>query len=64
MKKELINLNVKIPKTLRELIERYVKCDLHTNMSEFTRDALREKLVKDAPELAQQLFRETSEKGA
>jgi len=57
VKKELINLNVKIPKTLRELIEDYVKRDLHTNMSEFTRDALREKLAKDAPELAQQLFK-------
>lgn len=57
-KKELVNLNVRIPETLRELIEQYLRCDCHTNVSEFTRDALREKLAKDAPELYAQLFRE------
>jgi Arc/MetJ-type ribon-helix-helix transcriptional regulator len=57
-KKELANLNVRIPRTLKELIHRYLDCDCHTNTSEFTRDALREKLAKDAPELYKQLFRE------
>lgn len=55
-KKELVNLNVRIPLTLKELIAKYIKCDMHTNASEFTRDALREKLAKDAPELYKQLF--------
>jgi Arc/MetJ-type ribon-helix-helix transcriptional regulator len=55
-KKELINLNVRIPKTLRELLEKYVERDLHTNISEFCRDALREKLARDAPDLARLLF--------
>ena len=55
-KKELVNLNVRIPATLKELIGRYLECDCHTNASEFTRDALREKLAKDAPELYRQLF--------
>jgi len=57
-KKELVNLNVRIPATLKELIRKYIECDCHTNASEFTRDALREKLAKDAPELYKQLFRE------
>jgi Arc/MetJ-type ribon-helix-helix transcriptional regulator len=57
-KKELVNLNVRIPATLKELIGKYVVCDCHTNASEFTRDALREKLAKDAPELYKQLFQE------
>jgi Arc/MetJ-type ribon-helix-helix transcriptional regulator len=60
-KKELVNLNVRIPETLRELIDKYIQCDCHTNASEFTRDALREKLAKDAPELYAQLFKEKKE---
>ena len=55
-KKELVTLNVRVPASLKELIERYLACDCHTNASEFTRDALREKLVHDAPELYKQLF--------
>ena len=60
VKKELVNLNIKLPKTLKDLMAKYVKCDLHTNISEFTREALREKIQRDAPELAQQLFREVN----
>jgi Arc/MetJ-type ribon-helix-helix transcriptional regulator len=55
-KKELVNLNIRIPITLKELIGRYIECDCHTNISDFARDALREKLAKDAPELFRQLF--------
>jgi Arc/MetJ-type ribon-helix-helix transcriptional regulator len=57
-KKELVNLNVRVPITLKLLIGKYIDCDCHTNASEFTREALREKLSKDAPELYSQLFRE------
>lgn len=60
MKKELENLNVRVPKTLKDLMKKYVGRDLHTNLSEFTRDALREKITRDAPELARQLFTEIS----
>ncbi len=60
-KKELVNLNVRIPATLKELIAKYIDCGYHTNASEFTRDALREKLAKDAPELYAQLFKEKQE---
>jgi Arc/MetJ-type ribon-helix-helix transcriptional regulator len=55
-KKETVNLNVRIPVTLKDLIARYIECDCHTNASDFTRDALREKLAKDAPNLYKQLF--------
>ena len=55
-KKELVNLNVRIPSTLKKLIAKYVEYDCHTNASDFTRDALREKLGRDAPELFKQLF--------
>lgn len=58
-KKELTNLNVRVPTSLKELLEEFVKRDLHTNISEFTREALREKLARDAPELYKKLFKET-----
>jgi Arc/MetJ-type ribon-helix-helix transcriptional regulator len=55
-KKEMENLNVRVPSTLKELIEKFVSLDCHTNISDFTRDALRQKLQKDAPQLYKQLF--------
>ena len=61
IKKELVNLNVRIPTTLKELIAKYIECGCHTNASDFTRDALREKLAKDAPDLYKQLFEKQSE---
>lgn len=64
VKNELVNINVKVPRTLKELIQKYVKCDLHTNLSEFTRDALREKIQRDAPELYRELFKEANKNGS
>ena len=61
MKKDLVNLNVRIPTTLKELIDKYIQCDMHTNASEFTRDALREKIQREAPELYARLFKETKQ---
>jgi Arc/MetJ-type ribon-helix-helix transcriptional regulator len=58
VKKDLVNINIKVPLTLKQILEKHVKADLHTNLSEFTRDALREKIVRDAPVLFRQLFEE------
>ena len=55
-KKEIDSLHVRVPSTLKELMEKYVALDCHTNISDFTRDALREKLKRDAPHLFQELF--------
>jgi len=55
-KKEMENLNVRVPSTLKELIEKYVSVDCHANISDFTRDALRQKLQRDAPRLYKELF--------
>lgn len=57
-KKEHVNLNVRVPKKLKEIIEKLVEYDLHNNMSEFVRDALREKLKREAPDLVQQFLEE------
>ena len=50
------NLNVRVPSTLKGLIEKYVSLDCHANISDFTRDALRQKIQRDTPHLYKQLF--------
>ena len=54
--KEMIQVSFKIPRALKEIVQKYVKRDLHVNMSDFFRDALREKVQRDALELYKQLF--------
>ena len=59
MKKEkLVALNVKVPQTLKDLMRNYVALDAHKDISELTRDALREKIKRDAPELYSELFKQ------
>gem|GEM_PF-1991838 len=41
-----------------ELIEEFCRRDAHVNPADFIRDAIREKLQRDAPELYRQLFME------
>jgi len=55
-RKDLTTICVMIPQTMRDLIEQFVSMDTHTNLSEFVRDAIRQKLQKDAPQLYKQLF--------
>jgi len=56
---ELVALNVRVPKTLKKLMKKCVDLDAHKDLSEFTRDAIRQKIEKDAPDLYPELFRET-----
>jgi len=51
VKERMIALNVRIPPSLKALITRYIELDTHKDASEFTRDALREKIRQDAPEI-------------
>jgi hypothetical protein len=44
--------------TLKQLIARFIAQDTHMNESDFVRDAIREKIQRDAPELYRQLFQE------
>jgi len=53
---KLVQLNVRIPRTLKELMKEYIELDAHKDISEFTRDALREKIQRDAPNLYQKQF--------
>jgi len=52
-----------IPKSLKVLMRRYVEQDTHLNESDFIRDAIRDKIQREAPELYRQLF-QTQEAGA
>lgn len=55
-KENLVPLNVRIPKNLKRIMHKYVELDAHKDLSELTRDALREKIQKDAPQLYAELF--------
>ncbi len=44
-----MNVNVRITPTLKKIIEKYIDLDTYINLSDFARDALREKIKRDAP---------------
>ena len=56
MQEGLVQLNVKIPRNLKKLMRQYIAMNAHKDISEFTRDALREKIQRDAPDLYHTLF--------
>ncbi len=49
-------VSARVPQTLKDLVSRIVVMDAHINESDFLRDALREKIRRDAPHLFQELF--------
>lgn len=58
MEKE-VRISARIPRPLKKLMEQFVAIDSHLNESDLIRDALREKIQREAPELYRQLFKET-----
>lgn len=54
---KMAQLNVRVPQNLKKLMKEYIELDAHKDLSELTRDALREKIQRDAPELYGNLFR-------
>ena len=57
MSKETVNVNVRITPTLKKIIEKYIDQDTYINMSDFSRDALREKIKRDAPWLIDDMMK-------
>ena len=51
-------ISARVPVPLKTLIQKYVALDTHINESDFVRDAIREKIQKDAPHLYRNLFKE------
>jgi len=56
MEEKLVHMTVRVPKTLRDLIKQHIELDTHINESEFIRDALREKIQRECPELYKKQF--------
>lgn len=54
---KMVQLNVRVPQSLKNLMKEYVELDAHKDLSELTRDALREKIQRDAPHLYKNLFK-------
>jgi len=52
MEEKLVHMTVRVPKALKDLIKQHVELDTHINESEFVRDALREKIQRECPELS------------
>jgi len=61
MSKETVNINVRVTPTLKNIIEKYIDQDTYINVSEFARDAFREKIRRDAPQFFEKMFREKPE---
>jgi len=53
---KMVQLNVRVPQNLKRMMKEYIELDAHKDLSELTRDALREKIQRDAPNLYQNLF--------
>lgn len=62
MKTKVVATRVTDP--LAKLIERYLKMDAHVSPADFIRDAIREKIQRDAPHLYQELFQQSGKKEA
>jgi Arc/MetJ-type ribon-helix-helix transcriptional regulator len=54
----MTQVSFRIPKSLKDLCEKIVAKDCHVNISDFFREALREKIKIEAPELYAQLLKE------
>lgn len=58
MSKDMKSVNVRLPANLEKLIVRYLSVDAtYVNLSEFTRDALREKIKTSAPWIYEEMLR-------
>lgn len=55
-------ISARIPVPLKSLIQKFVAMDTHINESDFIRDAIREKIQRDAPHLYKNLFKEGTQK--
>jgi len=55
MAQQTETIGVRVTKNTRELIRRYLELNQHINESDFIRDAIREKIKNDAPELVREM---------
>jgi Arc/MetJ-type ribon-helix-helix transcriptional regulator len=53
-------VSTRITKNLAELLKEHCKKTMYVNIADFIRDAIREKLQKDVPELYSKFFQEVN----
>ena len=53
-------ITVRLPTSLKTLMEKFVTLDTHLNESDLVRDAVREKIQRDAPHLYKAIFLEAA----
>jgi len=58
MSKDTVNINVRVTSTFKKIIEKYIDQDTYINISDFARDALREKIKRDAPWLIDDILKQ------
>ena len=51
-------VSAKITPSMKKAIDQFLIHDMHISISDFVRDAVREKIRKDAPELYAELFKQ------
>lgn len=56
MSKNEVRINARIPRNLKILMQEFIARSIRMNESDLIRDALREKIHRDAPDLYRQLF--------
>jgi len=56
--KEFTVLVVRIPQTMRDIMDQIIRADTHSNISEFVRDAIRQKIQRENPGLIQAMVRD------
>jgi len=64
MSKETVNVNVRITPTLKKIIEKYIDQDTYINISDFARDAIREKIKRDAQWLIDDIMKKEDSTGS
>ena len=61
MSRKEVRVTARVPATLKDLMQKYVEMDTHLNESDFIRDAIREKIQREAPDLYREIFRSPGE---
>ena len=56
MSKNEVRINARIPRNLKDLMQQFIARDTHINESDLVRDAIREKIQREAPDLYRRLF--------
>jgi len=55
VEKDYRTIVVKLPMAMWKCVEKFVIHDTHYTISEFVREAIRDKILKEAPELYEQI---------